>query len=101
MTATTIYASQVINAGGDITFDGIVGRGPNLTIGVLTLSGHGSGTVSIAIDGDVTTNSGQAYDERSCGASVTLTDTGASPIVFMQAVDSMARSMPTATAPGA
>ena len=89
MTATTIYANQLIDAGGDIAFYGVVGGGPNGPIGVLTLSGHGSGTSSIEIYQNVTTAAGQIYDANVVlGGSVTLTDTGASPIVFTQAVDS-------------
>ncbi len=89
MTANTIFASQVVNAGGDINFFGIVGGGPNGPIGVLTLSGHGSGTSSIELDHDVTTSSGQTYNAQVVlTGSVTLSDTGASPIAFMQTIDS-------------
>src|SRR5208337_2684120 len=85
----TIYAEEVINAGGDITLNGIVGAGSNGPIGILTLSGHGAGTSAIDIDGNVTTSSGQVYNANIVlKASVTLADSRGNTIALMQAEDS-------------
>ena len=89
MTANTIYAGEVINAGGNIALDGVVGGGANGPIGILTLSGHGAGSSSIDLHHNVTTAFGQTYEANvMLSGSVTLRDSGGHNLVMMDAVDS-------------
>jgi fibronectin-binding autotransporter adhesin len=89
MTANTIYASQVVNAGGNIALDGIVGGGVFGPIGALSLSGHGSGSSAIDLDHNVTTQFGQAFAASTLlKASVTLLDTGGGTIALSGSLNS-------------